>query len=456
MSRSTTSSAGRCISCADGNDNHVVQVDGVDAGSFRQNWPGQYLGLSSEAIEDIQIKTAGVDASAPLAEGMVINIATPSGTNQVKGSVGAVYTAIAWNDNNTPGGTPVVSRTVQPDLALGGPLLRSRAWFFGTFRYTNRLTGISRSSALLDNLEALVPGFDPFNNEGRLKFGSLKGTTQLTPNHHFQVTYQRDANVEETNLQVNGANVQITALGGATYGTRLSSVWGDRVTTKILVGFNDKSNISSIDVFDGHLGSGPSRPVHSSSFVSAGLRTGSDLSRCSTISTPAGSTGVENHDRADLTTQTADGGVRTRFRPARTAAGCATRRRRSTPRRVALEECLRDPAIRRGRCAIPSPLLRRRLDHTSRLRARDSAVYVQDSWKPGARLTINAGLRVDFLSNARCSTSRRSVCGRGPRIGGNYSLTPTTRIPARQLRGRRRRAQRRYIGGAGRQSQHPR
>ena len=72
------------------------------------------LGLSSEAIDDIQIKTAGVDASAPLAEGMVINIATPSGTNQVKGSVGAVYTAIAWNDNNTPGGTAVVFRAVSP------------------------------------------------------------------------------------------------------------------------------------------------------------------------------------------------------------------------------------------------------------------------------------------------------------------------------------------------------
>ena len=167
------------------NENHVVQVDGVDAGSFRQNWPGQFLGLSSEAVADIQIKTAGVDAAAPLAEGMVINIATPSGTNRLKGSVGSVFTARSWNGNNTPGGTPVISQTVQPDLAVGGPIKKDRAWFFGTFRYTDRSTGISRNAELLSILDALVPGFQPFDNTGKLKFGSLKVNTQLTPKHQL-------------------------------------------------------------------------------------------------------------------------------------------------------------------------------------------------------------------------------------------------------------------------------
>ena len=224
------------------NENHVVQVDGVDAGSFRQNWPGQYLGLSSEAVDDIQIKTAGVDAAAPLAEGMVINIATRSGTNELKGSIGAVYTASRGMRTTRPTARPLVG-TVQPDVALGGPLVKNEGWFFGTFRYTNRLTGVSRSSTLLDHLEALVPGFEPFDNEGRLKYDSFKGTTQLTPNHQFQVTYQRDANVEDTNFQVNGGNLEVTALGGATYGTRLTSVWGNHVTTRVLVGYNDKSQL---------------------------------------------------------------------------------------------------------------------------------------------------------------------------------------------------------------------
>src|SRR5204862_543436 len=85
--------------------------------------------------------------------GMVINIATPSGTNRLKGSVGGVFTARSWNGNNTPGGTPVVSQTVQPDLAVGGPIQKDKTWFFGTFRYTDRSTGVSRNAELLANLE---------------------------------------------------------------------------------------------------------------------------------------------------------------------------------------------------------------------------------------------------------------------------------------------------------------
>ena len=34
--------------------------------------------------------------------------------------LGGVFTARSWNGNNTPGGTPVISRTVQADLAVGG------------------------------------------------------------------------------------------------------------------------------------------------------------------------------------------------------------------------------------------------------------------------------------------------------------------------------------------------
>ena len=32
-------------------------------GSFRQQWPAAYFGISTEALEDIQGKTAGIDAA---------------------------------------------------------------------------------------------------------------------------------------------------------------------------------------------------------------------------------------------------------------------------------------------------------------------------------------------------------------------------------------------------------
>jgi hypothetical protein len=45
------------------NENHVIQIDGGDVGSFEQNWPGFFARLNTEAISDTQVKTAGVDAA---------------------------------------------------------------------------------------------------------------------------------------------------------------------------------------------------------------------------------------------------------------------------------------------------------------------------------------------------------------------------------------------------------
>src|SRR5262249_53177854 len=80
-------------------ENHVVQVDGADMGSFRQGWAGLYVGLSTDSIEDTQVKTGGVDASAPLGV-VVINIATPSGTNKLRGGASTIYQSKSWNGNN--------------------------------------------------------------------------------------------------------------------------------------------------------------------------------------------------------------------------------------------------------------------------------------------------------------------------------------------------------------------
>src|SRR5262249_24818814 len=136
-------------------ENHVVQVDGADMGSFRQGWAGLYVGLSTDSIEDTQVNTGGVDASAPLGVGVVINIATPSGTNQLKGAASAIYQSKKWNGNNAAsGGQSVYSQVFQPDLSLGGPIVKDRVFFFGAFRYADRETGIYRTAAQLAGLAA--------------------------------------------------------------------------------------------------------------------------------------------------------------------------------------------------------------------------------------------------------------------------------------------------------------
>ena len=63
----------------------------------------------------------------------------------------------------------------------------------------------------------------------------------------------------------------------------------------------------------------------------------------------------------------------------------------------------------------------------------DYAGYVQDAWRPTARLTINAGVRVDYITihdDLYDLTTQRST-DVGPRLGVNYAITSDGRNVAR-------------------------
>ena len=163
-------------------ESHVTLVDGADMGSFRQNWAGLYMGLSTDALEDVQVKTGGADASSPIAMGAITQVATKSGTNQFRGNGGFVFTADNWNGSNAAAGESAATTEVfQPEGAIGGPILRDRAWFFGSFRYTRRNVGISRDATQLAALEALRPGFEPFPNQSRSKYYFAEGGVASEP-----------------------------------------------------------------------------------------------------------------------------------------------------------------------------------------------------------------------------------------------------------------------------------
>ena len=101
------------------NENHVMALDGADIGSFAQNWPSNYVNLGPEAIGDVQIKTGGVDASAPTAMGMVINVATRSGTDQLRGSAAIAVAPLQLERQQR-------AERHQPGLRTGPARLRHR------------------------------------------------------------------------------------------------------------------------------------------------------------------------------------------------------------------------------------------------------------------------------------------------------------------------------------------
>lgn len=85
---------------------NVYKLDGFEIGNAftNQGWTTQF---SVEAIQDVQIKTSGPDASTSLGQGGYVNIVTKSGGNKFHGSASFFFQPRSFNGNNVPGGTPL-------------------------------------------------------------------------------------------------------------------------------------------------------------------------------------------------------------------------------------------------------------------------------------------------------------------------------------------------------------
>jgi len=423
-------------------ENHVVQVDGADMGSFRQGWAGLYTGLSSDAIDDTQVKTGGVDASAPLGVGVIINVATSSGTNQLRGAVSTSYQARSWNGNNAAaGGRSAYVRLFQPDASLGGPIVKDKVFYFGSFRYADREIGISRTPAQLAGL-AVDSQFTPFPNGGKSEYYYGKVTAQLSANHQFYAFYQRDFNPELSAFPTESRPFNITAFGGNGIGARLSSVWGTSVTTKILVAYNDKSINGTFSAFDGHIFDGPVRQIYTSSFISAGRRTGQGILATTNSNLTAAPTSKIT-TQADITyfkqgwvgSHELQAGI---FGQPRLSNENQTRyANRGDPQ---LEDhALINPNDR----AAGTVVFRRRVFDqpeivTSSRLAQDYAFYLQDAWKPSSRFTVSAGIRIDkiIVEDRVYDREVQNSWEIGPRFGATYVLTADNKNVVRANWGR--------------------
>jgi hypothetical protein len=412
---------------ADSNAN-IVQIDGADMtpsaiSSIR------YVNLNTDAVDDLQIKTAGVDASTPLGIGGIINIATASGTNRVSGAGTMSVQPGAWNASNNPDGTSSTVEQTQADLSLGGPLIKDRVWAYGAYRFTDASTGVSRTPAQLDALRALVPGYAPFDSINTAHFWFAKANARLSARHQLSGFYQRDEN-PATIVDPVGVRATEEATGGTGTSVRLSSIWSNRLTTRAGASYNDKRRDVHPPAVDG-----PVDRVFQSTLLSAGRLSGNGLlvnrgspftawtarpnakitlSIDSTWLAPnVGGThqiqaGVYAQPRLDI-------GLENHF----VNGGFVTQ-----------NSVLRVPGSLAGGTL---PFHRVIVDDTaltsSRLRGHDYAIYLQDAWRPFARLTVNAGVRIDRVQwrDRLFNVTSQDSTVVGPRFGANYALSEAAR-----------------------------
>ena len=417
------------------NENHATLLDGMDVGSFEQNWPSNTISIANESLGDMQIKTGGNDASSPAAMGMVINLASPVGSDQYHGSFLYLLGPASLNGNNVPGGNAAPSASEQPDFSLGGPIKKQLAWFFISGRYIHRDDGISQTGAQDAYLKEIDPSFQSFPNQSRGFVFLGNSSIQLSPRHRLMGLVQYDSRKQDANYQWYTNNMAISQYGGGAYGLRLISQWTTRLSTRFLVSYNNKGSNSSLAAIGG-VGSKPEEDIYPTDTVSAGtiLGQGSSLATLNNLDyvtvSPAQKptiTGdltyyvpkdwgthsleagyyLEPHELNKTTTYYANGGALIQENavlnnPANPGAGYTLFETQSVN---------------------ASSLL------TSYIAANDYAWYIQDQWHPITRLSITAGLRPDWISG-RDEILKQTVqhsWNYAPRVGGAFVLTKNQR-----------------------------
>jgi hypothetical protein len=421
-----------------GTQSHVFQFDGADISAATSNRTA-YLFGSSSVIEDVQVTTSGIEASAPLGQGAIVNVVTRSGTNAYKGDGILVFQPKSWNSNNNPGGTTSGYSIVQPDVSIGGPITRNRAWFFADYRYGRTHQSISRSASQLAAMRALDPDFQPFDNDVIAKQIFIKPTFQLSSQHRLQVFEQYGVDTEYTAAATDTAPFYYRDLGGHAASARLDSIWGSAITTRLSVVVNNQSN-PNYQTRDDR----PGRPVYQSAVVNGGVISGTGLlGVLDNYGSPPAYTAPATKATVTFDASYHKGDF---FGSHEVQVGLLLQPRRTFAADFHYVNggfVLEDQVLNTSSNPAGGykPFRRRTYDDTTvtalATNSQDYGGYVQDEWRPTTRLTVSAGVRFDkILRNDRIFGDRiQDTTAIGPRLGLNYALTADRRNIVRMAAG---------------------
>ncbi|HEX8616798.1 MAG TPA: TonB-dependent receptor, partial [Thermoanaerobaculia bacterium] len=170
----------------------------VDGGDNTDDTIGGALqNFSIEAVQEFTIQTQSYKAEYGRSSGGVLTVVTKTGTNEFAGSLYGFYREDSLNslteaERNGTGEKAAYERK-QYGASLGGPIVRDRAHFFGTYEKTDR-----PSSYIIDT-DGVFPEFDgdavaiPFTDE----LITAKATVNVSAAQFLQVRYGYQKNADK-------------------------------------------------------------------------------------------------------------------------------------------------------------------------------------------------------------------------------------------------------------------
>ena len=169
--------------------NNLFVIDAVDTtdpvtGTFGTN-------INFESIQEVSVLTTAVGAEYGRAQGAIVNVVTKSGTNRYEAAFKYIFLNDKWDAQNktvseTTGASleRVKFDKVNPvySLAGGGPIIKNRAFFFGTWELQKN-TSPQRQTA------GQIP--EDFQATTESKFVNVRGTVQPLEGHTAWVKYHQ-------------------------------------------------------------------------------------------------------------------------------------------------------------------------------------------------------------------------------------------------------------------------
>jgi outer membrane receptor protein involved in Fe transport len=267
------------ISGSSGLENSYV-VDGVNITNTGYGGIGSYniiygslgTGVTFDFLEEVQVKTGGIDVEYGQATGGVVNTVVKTGTNDLSGAVsfyGGSYVNEFQQANlfvgavNQQKGTWNDSAQYDLGLSIGGPIVKDKLFYFLAYnpvltKTSATIQGIPLPTNISNGNPALVP-YDPTATYPAATDGlqtqkrtsnnyAAKLTWYATPNHRLEFTAFGDPSTGDTGPQrfslrnidfANGGGLSSIDYGANNYSLKYDAVFTPTLFMQAQIGRHD-------------------------------------------------------------------------------------------------------------------------------------------------------------------------------------------------------------------------
>ncbi|MBM3294254.1 MAG: TonB-dependent receptor [Candidatus Aminicenantes bacterium] len=215
----------------DGYENKIM-VDGMEINDSMSGT--SYANFNYEAIQEIDVKTAGAGAEHGNARSAFMNIVTKSGGNTLKGSLFAQVQPRSFNWTNVSGGTANKVSYIIPNITVSGPILKDKLWFLASYKYNNEDYQYP-DTVVVSELIRKTRGHMPY----------FKLTFQPLAKHTISLVYQDDyQTIDNGGFPSSRFSTEAAAQQNRQGGPMFSGTWrwlvSDSLYLNFVAGFNHK------------------------------------------------------------------------------------------------------------------------------------------------------------------------------------------------------------------------